>query len=327
MRQPLLPILAATFLLAARGEAASSAPAGPVAVIASVHGHVDVTSARGGASAAVFGRPLERGDKVAVGKGGGATLFFGDGNVVTLAERSSITIGAAAGGAPKSAALPADVYSHVSGFVTAGSRQTGLVTMADMRAESDAGAPLLLAPRNCAILEDAPALRWRAVQGATRYRVHFGPADGAETWTREVPAAAGAEVSLAFPGDAARLEPGRDYEWEVEALDDKGTMRRESARMKALPPDAGAAVRENLGRIAASAGGEHTPAACFLAGSYLSGMGLHGDAAVRFRELVTLAPESPEAHEALGNLYLEIGLSDWAAAEFRQALALHREPH
>ena len=306
--------------------ASGASPAEPVAVVASVSGRVEVSAARGGAAVpAVFGRALERGDRVTVGKGGGATLFFGDGSVVTLAERGSVTIGGNAAAPAHATALPGEVFTQVSQFVTAGSRQTGLVTLADMRSDADAGAPLLLAPRNTSVLDDAPALSWRAVQGATRYRVHFGPSGGAESWTREVAAVSGAELSLAFPAGADRLAAGVDYEWEVEALDDKGTLRREGAVVRVLPAEAREGARANLARIAASAGGETSAAARFLAGSYLCGLGLYDDATRQFQALAALAPGSPEPHEALGNLYLKIGASDRAAEEFRRALALQRE--
>ena len=329
MRKPLLCLLV-LLLPGAVLAAGSPHPVAdaPIAVVASVKGKVEVTSARGGAPvAAAFGRALERGDKVSVAKGGVATLFFGDGNVITLAEQSSITIGGRSGATHGATALPGEVFSNVSRFVTAGSRQTGLVSMADMRAETDAGAPLLLAPRNTSVLDETPVLRWRAVPGATRYRVHVGPSAGGDAWTRESTASAGAEDSLAFPADAAGLKPGVEYLWEVEALDAKGALRREGAMVSVLPADARESVRDNLARIDESAGGAKDPAARFLAGSYLSGMGLYEDAARQFQALVKLAPDSPEPHEALGNLYLHVGLSDLAAAEFQRALALQRKAH
>lgn len=324
MRTPFLCLLVALLPgVSGAGQPAHASASTPVAIVASMRGRVEVSSARGGAKPAAFGRALQRGDRVTVGKGGGATLLLADGSVITLAERGSITLGGAT--QPVHAtALPSEVFAHVNQFVTAGSRQTGLVTLADMRSDADASAPLLLSPRNTSVLDDAPALRWRAVPGASRYRVRVGPAGGSEAWAREVPATAGAEASLDFPADAPRLAPGVEYEWEVAALDDKGTLRREGAIVRMLPEDERASVMQNLARIAESAGRE-TAATRFLSGSYLSGLGLYDDAARQFEALVSLSPDSPESHEALGNVYLKIGASDRAAAEFRQALALQRQ--
>lgn len=324
LRTPFLCLLVALL----PGVLGAGKPARPpaskaVAIVASLKGRVEVTGARGGAQPAAFGLALQRGDRVSVGKGGGATLLLADGSVITLAERGSITMG----GASKpvhATALPGEVFAHASQFATAGSRQTGLVTLSDMRSDAAEGAPLLLSPRNTFVTREAPKLRWRSVPGAARYRVRGGPAGGAEAWAREVPATAGAEVSLDFPADAARLAAGADYEWEVVALDDQGTLRREGAIVRLLPEETRASVEQNLARIAESAGGE-SAAARFLAGSYLSGLGLYDDAAREFEALVSLSPGSPEPHEALGNVYLKVGASDRAAAEFRQALALQRD--
>ena len=262
-----------------------------------------------------------------MGPGGAATVFFSDGNVVTVAERSSITVGGRAAPASHGSALPGEVYARVSRFATAGSRQTGLVSMADMRAGSDDGAPMLLSPRSTALLEDAPTFRWRAVTGAARYRVHVNTAAGVEMWVREVPAAAGAEPALAYPADAARMAAGAEYQWEIEAMDEKGALRREATLVRILPGETGASVRGNLAHIAESSGGEQSAAAHYLAGSYLSGLGLYDEATRRFVALAKLAPAAPEPHEALGNLYLNVGLSDRAATEFQLALALQRDAH
>ena len=86
------------------------------------------------------------------------------------------------------------------------------------------------------------------------------------------------------------------------------------------------AVRANLDRIRDSAGGFENAAAQYLAGSYLSGLGLFQDATEHFGELCKLSPTSPAPHEALGTVYTKVGLMDLAAAEFQQALALTREP-
>jgi Flp pilus assembly protein TadD len=87
--------------------------------------------------------------------------------------------------------------------------------------------------------------------------------------------------------------------------------------------DAATAVQGDLKRIADSAGAS-TPAGHFLAGSYLSGLGLYGEALRQFTELSRLSPDSPAPHEALGNVYRTVGLMDLAAAEFQRALELTR---
>ena len=306
--------------------APTAALADPVAVIAAVKGKVEITSSHGGpAQRAVFGRALERGDRVSIAPGGAATLFFNDGNVIDLAEKSTLTVsGKVAGkpGAGPAAGLPGEVYASVSKFVAGGSRETGLVALSQLRsAPAEQDTPFLIAPRRTAVIDARPGFAWRAVPEATRYRVTVTSADQGELWSREV-----SELSLAFPADAAPLAPGGEYLWEVQALSELKPLRHESSVFQVLPTARATAVRLNLDRIRDSAGGFDNPAAQFLAGSYLSGIGLFLDATEHFGALCKLSPTSPAPHEALGNVYTKVGLMDLAAAEFQQALALTREP-
>lgn len=298
--------------------------ADPVAVIASLKGRVEVTPAnRGPAQRATFGRTLERGDRIAVPAGGAATLFFNDGNVLVLGERSTIRIEGRVGGASSRATgLPSEVYASVSKFVSAGSRETGMFAQPTLRsAPADAGVPFLVAPRRTAIMNDRPAFAWRAVPGATRYRVTVSSAEHGELWTREVDT-----TSLAFPSDAPPLARSAEYLWEIEALSDLKALRREESVFEVTSEAHARTVRANLALIRESAGGAGNPAAQYLSGSYLSGLELYLDAAEQFTAMCGLLPDSPAPHAALGAIYAKVGLADLSAAEYQQALALSREP-
>ena len=300
---------------------ATPALADPYALIASVQGKVEVTSAKGGAPVrAAFGRPLERGDKVSVGAGGAATLYFSDGNVIELAEKSSVTVGGRVGSSAKvgpGAETQAGVYAQVSKVVTGGSRQTGLVALSPMRAGEDRP-PTILEPRRADVLDDRPAFAWRSVEGASRYKVSVSGADG-ELWSREATG-----VSLAYPADAAALPRDADYLWTLEALSDRGRVAREETAFHVVSPGIRDAVSADLESISRSAGGPDHPAAQYLEGQYAVGRGLYHDAAERFTKLSQLVPDSPAPHEALGTVYRAIGLMDLAAAEFQRALELSK---
>uniref|UniRef100_A0A832I5Y1 Tetratricopeptide repeat protein n=1 Tax=Eiseniibacteriota bacterium TaxID=2212470 RepID=A0A832I5Y1_UNCEI len=301
---------------------ASPALAEPFALLASVRGRVDVIVARTGEKArASFGRALERGDRIEVAAGGGATVYFSDGNVIELGEKSSVTVGGRVANPARvgpGAGLAGPVYQQVARVVTGGSRETGLVAISQMRG-ADAQRALILAPRASHVLTGRPAFAWRAAAGADRYRVTVSDEHG-EVWSREV-----AEGPLAWPADAPAARSGADYLWTLEALSDRGALRREESAFHVVEADDERVVRENLARIEASAGGPDHPATHFLAGSYLAGRGLHHDAARHFERLGALVPESPAAHEALGNVYRTIGLMDLAAESFQKALALTRQ--
>jgi hypothetical protein len=301
---------------------AVAAGAEPLAIVAAVEGRVEVTPARGGPPArAAFGRALERGDRLVVPPRGAATVLFNDGNVVELAEKSTLTIGGR-DGKPRSGSapgIPGEVYANVTRFVTGGSRETGLVALSALRGGTDT-TPLLLEPRRTALIETRPVFRWRAVAGAQRYHVAVSGEQG-ELWAREVTG-----TELEYPADAPPLTVGGDFLWEVRALGEQEELRREESYVHVLAPEDAAAVQGSLTRIDKSTGGPATPAALFLSGSYLSSRGLYGEAAACFEHLIRLSPDSPTPHEAMGDVYRAVGLMDLAAAEYQRALTLTREP-
>jgi hypothetical protein len=306
--------------LAAGPGIAGTAFAEPFALLASVQGRVEVKRAGNGQTVrGAFGRTLERGDRIVVAAGGSATVYFSDGNVIELGERSSVTVGGRVGGNTRvgpGANLGGPVYQQVAKVVTGGSRETGLVALPPMRGDHDLR-PLILAPRNSSLLlSDPPAFVWRAVAGATRYRVTVSDENG-EAWRHETEA-----TSLAWPAAGPAARAGADCLWTLEALSDRGTLRREESVFHVVDTEGDRAIRDDLARIEASAGGADHPAACYLAGAYLAGRGLQHAAVERFVRLGALVPDSPASPEALGNVYRTIGLMDLAAESFQKALAL-----
>lgn len=302
-------------------SAGPSLAADPVAVIAAVKGRVEITPRGGAVQRAVFGRALERGDKIAVSAGGSATVFFNDGNVIELAEKSTLTVSGKIANktAGPAAGLPGEVYASVSRHVAGGSRSSGLLATSTLRGADEQ--PFLLAPRRTAVLTDRPAFAWREVAGARRYRITVSSAESGELWNREVEG-----LTLAWPADAPPIAGAGDFLWEVEALGEGRSLRRESSVFQALAPAQIATIRGNLERIRDTAGGPESSAARFLAASYLSGLGLYQDAVEHFGALCRLSPTSPAPHDALGDLYTKVGLMDLAAAEYQRANALTREP-
>ena len=293
----------------------------PFALLASAKGKVEVLPSRGGAPVrATFGRALERGDKVMVGAGGAAAIYFSDGNVIELSEKSAVTVGGRVGnksGAAGGGALPGAVYAQVSRVVTGGSRETGLVALAQMRSAEDHGA-FLLEPRNAELLGDRPTFTWKAVDGAARYRVRVSGPEG-ELWTRETKT-----PRLDYPADAPALARDADFLWNVTALGERGRIREEEVAFRVASEEAAGAVRADVKRISESAGGADHAATHFLAGSYLQGRGLYHDAAEHFVALSRIEPGSPAPHEALGNVYRAMGLMEQAATEYQRALELSK---
>lgn len=291
----------------------------PLAFVAEFSGKVEVTRAASKAADPVtLGLNLRQGDKLMVGPTGSATLLFNDGNVLELPAKSALTIGARAGGraAGQSDELMAGVFKSVSQGVVGGSRETGLVALAPVRGGAPAAAALILAPRQTELLEDKPSFHWRAVKGATRYRVTLS-GDQGKVWEQEA-----SDTTLAFPADAAALGRDADYTWSVEASNDAGSVRREESGFHVKSEAEAATVRQHLERIEKGGADSHD----FLAGAYLAGQGLLLDASGRFESLVAGHPDEPGAHEALGRIYGAVGLTGEAAAELQKALTLTRKP-
>jgi len=300
----------------------AAALAAPFALVASVQGKVEVARGKAAAVRASFGTALERGDRVTVAPGASATIYFSDGNVIELSEKSSVTVGGRVASAAKTgpaAEIPSGVYNQVSQVVTGGSRQTGLLALSQMRSGEDRP-PLLLEPRRADVLADRPSFAWRAVEGATRYKVTLSSESG-EIWSTEVSA-----TRVDFPADAKALARDADYVWSVDALADRGKLQSETSVFHVVSPQVDAEVRSDVASIERGFPSADHPAASFVRGQYEVGRGLYHDAAVHFRRLSEQIPDSPAPHEALGNVYRAIGLMDLAAAEFQRALELTKSP-
>lgn len=303
------------FLAATPGAATNAAP---LAIIAAVKGHVEVVPARGGpATAAAFGKPLVRGDRVSVAAGGSATVFFNNGNLIELGEKSALTVGVRATAVTRLAEPPlsGDVVASVNRFVAGGSRETGLVGLTPLRGGRSTG-PLLIEPRRTNLLANGTRFTWHAVEGATRYRITVSGEQG-ELWHREL-----TDTLIDYPHGVPELTAGADIAWEVVAFSDHDELRREASVVHVLSPGDAEAARRSERRLLMIAGGPDRAAARYLVGSYLYGQGLYVDSIREFEALMRLAPDSPSPHEALGNVYRAMGLNDRAADEYRQALAL-----
>ncbi len=298
---------------------AAPAAANPLAIVVAEKGDVEVIPAsRGAPQRAVLGRTLERGDKIRLGPATTATLFFSDGNVIELGERSTLTVTGRLVTKGKGAAatsVPSEVFAQASRFLVGGSRQSGLTMLAPVRGASEL-TPILTSPRRTGIISDRPIFVWRAVKEATRYRLAVSDQNG-EVWNREAQT-----TMLSYPNDAPPLRPESDYLWEVQAFSDRGSLRKEESVFHVLSWDQATLVRDHLLRIDKMVGNRDSAATRFIKGTYLFGRGLYQDAVEQFTALCRIEPETAAPHEALGKVYGAIGLMDLSAAEFEKALTL-----
>lgn len=314
MRIPLLTILllTSTLVLALRANA------DPIAIIAAMEGKVEVTIPDSDTpKRAAFGMQLEKGDRVSVGKGATATLLFSDGNVIELSEQSSVTVSTSIEKSDKNE-LPGEVYDKVNRYITGGFRETGLVAQMKMRGVEHSR-NFIISPRETSILDTRPKLTWGSAKGASRYIVTLSSDEG-DLWKLEV-----TDTSLIYPATAPNLLDDAFYIWEVEARSDVKPLSRESTDFHVLPSTMVDQVRADMAAIEEILG-DDSPALHFVSGSYLSSLGLYQDALEHFQILCRLSPKTPGPYEALGNLYAEIGLNDFASIEYQKALSLSKTP-
>lgn len=291
----------------------------PIAILVAIKGHAEISS-RSGRSPAIHGRALMRGDRVEVGPDGGVTLFFNDGNLIELGQKSSLVIG----GHVKSKKSPAadngvsNVFKPISKSLVGGSRESGLVVMAGMRGST--GPAIVLSPRGTQLLGDRPTFTWRAVAGAARYQVRVN-GDAGEVWQREV-----RDTLLAYPGDAPPLPRGTPLQWEVTAMSDRATLLTDEGVFSVTAADDAERIRSQLARIQEATGGPTKEACRYLSGSFLASNQLYADAIVELEALVRLTPLAPGPHQALANVYHAIGLPELADPEHDKALSLGFKP-
>jgi len=316
---PKLRFLLAGYLALA---AVSPAFADPIAFLVGAKGSVHVTRAGSKTSQpAALGRPLERGDRVEVGVAGSASIFFSDGNIIELGERSSVTVGGKVGTSSATtmgpgADVPKEVFVRVSRFIKGESKQTSMIALAPMRGGVEDGAPLLLSPRRTAVRTTRPEFRWREANGATRYRVAISGDEG-EIWNLEATG-----TSIEYPTSLEPLAAGGQYLVELTAFGGSGRIRTEESAFSVMAESESRLVETHLSSISKAVGETDSEAGHYLAGSYLVGQGLYHDAIPHFEALCRLEPQSPEVHEALGSVYRTVGLTDLAATEFQKALEL-----
>jgi hypothetical protein len=285
-------ILLATALLAVPAIA-RPALAEPIAVMVAVKGKVGVTPAKGGKQVtAGLGQRLERGDRVQVGAGGAVTLFFSDGNVIELAEKSTVTVSGKVTAAQPKAAVPTEVFAKVTRFVASDAKSAGVMALAPMRGAGDDGAALALSPRHTQVRSGRPSFRWSSVPGATRYHVVVA-GDAGDVWARDVP-----DTTLDYPSGVAALAGGAEYLWSVEARSEAGSLGKDESPFSVMSDAQSKRVTADLEGIERATAGA---AAHYLAGSYLVGQGLYGDATERFTALILETPGVAGASRSAGH--------------------------
>jgi tetratricopeptide (TPR) repeat protein len=227
--------------------------------------------------------------------------------------------------------LPESSYRNLASYAGRILSRNGALLLELETRNVEAGlGPILLSPRNTAVMDANPRLVWTRVPDAVEYEIklrgpvatsirlaaaelHCGPGSGPWhdlevcSWTS----------SGKWPG----LEPEKSVFLEFgsrQALTAPLRQVREVYEIHLLPVSDQRSVREGLRQIA-KLPVDKASGLLLTAGAYARG-GMYADAIATYDEALQ-AQEMPEARVTLGDLYLTLGLTALAGREYRQVLA------
>lgn len=200
--------------------------------------------------------------------------------------------------------------------------------------EADPLVPTLLDPRESAVLEARPQIRWTRVHGAVEYELELS---GTTPWrrvleTEDVPCAVEdyppgrMEVcAVPWPEDEPGLHPGEPVYLKVGARTGRVTPLRagDAWAVRRVPEATADAVAEGLDVLVEA--GLEAPDRAIRAALLLAGEGLIGEACRSLRESLAEHP-TPEGFLLLGGLDLDRELPRAAARSFRKAIELATDP-
>ena len=296
-----LGLLAVAALVAAQ----SSETAGMITEIKAGRGRVEVRSAGGDWRRAGPLQTVRAGDSVRATDDAAVVIVLSTGGTVKITAANSPF--AVSGRADDSRGQKARALVQAGlGFLSSGQREapTALLTT-----RSAAKPPIVISPRNTAVLPGPVTLEWVGSRFA-RYTVRVVAPSGPVLERRGVTGG-----RLDYPADAPALVPGTRYM--VQVTGSEGAPQEawfeivDAARARAIGDDV-AALDQSL--TAAS----RSTAAVVRAG-LLASSGLLYDARRAVLAALTADPDEPALHQALGNLYQKSGLADLAAESYDEA--------
>ncbi|MFY9823691.1 MAG: tetratricopeptide repeat protein [Thermoanaerobaculia bacterium] len=323
------------FLLASQGAAQKSADL--TAILTQIEGQVTVSSASSSASREEFRsvrrasqrQILRRGEVVHVPSGAQAALICSTETLVSLTGPRDWILDATACG--QGLPLPESSYRNLASYAGRILPRNGALLLELETRNGEVGlGPILLSPRNTAVMDACPLLVWTRVSDAAEYEIevrgpvatsirlaagdlHCGHGSGpwhdldvcswvpSGKWPALVPET---PVFLRFGSRQALTASLRQV--------------REVYQIHRLPVNDQRSVQEVLRQIAGLPL-DKASRLLLTAGAYAQG-GLYADAITSYSEALQ-AKEMPEARVTLGDLYLAIGLTALADREYRQVLA------
>jgi tetratricopeptide (TPR) repeat protein len=319
------------FLLASRG--AAQKPADLTAILTQIEGQVTLSAESRtefrSVRRAVQRQIIRRGEVVHVPIGAQAALICSTEALVSLTGSRDWVLEAPACG--RGLPLPEGSYRNLASYAGRILSRNGALLLELETRNVEAGiGPILLSPRNTAVMDANPRLVWTRGPDAVEYEIklrgpvatsirlaaadlHCGPGSG--PWhDLEV-------CSWAPSGKWPALEPEQSVFLEIgsrQTLTAPLRQVREVYEIHLLPVSEQSRVQKDLRQIA-TLPVDRASGLLLTAGAYVK-YGLYADAIATYDEALQ-AQEMPEARVTLGDLYLTVGLTALAGREYRQVLA------
>jgi tetratricopeptide (TPR) repeat protein len=159
----------------------------------------------------------------------------------------------------------------------------------------------VLFPGNAHIVQSRPDFLWTSVSEAEEYVLSLQRM-GKEVGTATVP-----DTALLYPPDWGELEREKSYVAKVEALKEGEVVQSKKVRFKVLSLESQEAVEKE--RLAIEKNAPDTISAYLLLSELYKEYRLYGLAIDALRKLTTQAPEIPEFHRSLSEVYRSLGLT------------------
>jgi Tetratricopeptide repeat len=176
--------------------------------------------------------------------------------------------------------------------------------------------PYIVSPRNTALLTNRPIFRWNAVPGATRYQVRVQDAGLTLDWQTET-----SDTKIEYPGEPP-LQPDSYYLLIVKTDTGKSSEEEQGSDLSftLLDVQKAKSVRTEVVKLKQQ---QLTQEAEGLALAYLyQSYNLKAEAIELLEGLVKQGSQTGTVYQLLGNLYLQVGLSQQAKSPYLKALEI-----
>lgn len=185
---------------------------------------------------------------------------------------------------------------------------------ANPRGPEDALIPYAISPRNTAVSNNRPNLRWNAIAGVDRYTVSLMNGD-TMIWTKEVNT-----YKIAYPADVEALQPGIDYTLVIRAANGRASTEEDTEpSFHLLSATKAEAIRQAETLFAAQSDTENT---ALLKADFYTGAELYSKAIDTLEAVVTQGTQSATVHRELGDLYARSNLNIRAEPYYLDAIPL-----